>query len=213
MKKILNYLFAALLCTFPLTPASAATVAEEISRVAGEVANLELGFGRYILGKTLTDEQKKFAFKNPIEKALEGTYKFRDDEVYVVASRENDTVLGVYKVYHQASMDNIKDIVGTLMLEYGEPTAVAHEKLVYWSYNKSGKISQEDFDFSRQSGGMDSLAAVKFSSSEPIASGSAEGERQENAENQKPVEISAYVMITSDPLSKLFLANTAQGQK
>ena len=210
MKKILNYLMAALLCAFLQTTAAADDIIKEMDRVAGEVAALKLGFGSYILGTQLTEEQKKFALQQPTEKSLEGTYKFRDKEIFIIAAKKNDVVLGVYKHYPQATMATVKDIVGTLMFEYGEPTAVAHDKMVYWSYNSKGKISQADFDFSRQSGGMESLAAVKFSSSERIAD-PGEATDKENGDHQEPETISAYVMITSDPLSKLFLAHTTQG--
>lgn len=194
-------------------PASANTVVKEMNRIAGEVAALELGFGSYILGKPLTAEQKVFAQKHPVAKALKGTYKFQDEKIFVIAAKENDLVLGVYREYPDVSTDDLKGIVGTLMLEHGEPTAIAHEKLVYWSYGKNGKITQEDFDFARQSGGMKSLVAVKFSSSQEIGANedSVENPKDDRAKEQSP--ISAYVMITSDPLSKLFLANTKRDTK
>lgn len=176
------------------------TVDEEISRVAGEVAKLRLGFADYVLGKKLTKEQQQVAAQNPVEKALQGTYKFLDGEIYVIAANDNDIVLGVYKNYPEGSMEEIKKMVGALMFEYGEPTASAHDKMIYWTYDEHGKIDQESFDLQKDSGGAKSLATVKFSSSEMF---SAEL-KDENA------PISAYLMITSNPLSKLFLAKTKQ---
>ena len=174
------------------------TIEEEIDRVASEVAELELGFGDYVLGKTLTTDQKNTARQHPIKKSLRGTYKFQDGETFVIAANDDDIVLGVYRHYPESTMADIKKIVGGLMFEYGEPTATAHDKMIYWTYNEAGKIAQDAFEIEKDSGGAESLATIKFSSSELFS-----GEPKEEA-----VPISAYLMITSDPLSKLFLAQT-----
>lgn len=189
-----------LICLLSI-PAAASTVVKEIDRVASEVAVLELGFDSYVLGKPLTDRQKETAKKNPIKKVLKGTYKFKDREIFIIAAVKNDIVLGVYKEYPETSSQQLKNIIGTLMLEYGEPTATAHDKIIYWSYDKNGKIDQDTFDFARQSGGAKSVAAIKFSNSEIIAM---EDDGKDKTAEKKS---SAYLMITSDPLSKLFLAN------
>ncbi len=185
---------------FSVTSLTGASVEEEIDRVAGEVAKLELGFENYVLGKPLSDSQKRAATQNPIEKSLQGTYKFFDDGIYVIAADDNDVVLGVYKDYPEISTEEIKKMVGNLMFEYGEPTASAHDKMIYWTYDEKGKIGQDAFDASKESGGAESLATIKFSSSEMFS-----------AElKDKNTPISAYIMITSNPLSKLFLAKTQQ---
>lgn len=176
----------------------AASVEEEINRVAGQVAQLELGFSDYVLGKELTGTQKETAAINPIQKSLKGTYKFLDGEIYVVAANNSDIVIGMYKDYPESSMEEIKKMVGALMFEYGEPTTSAHDKMIYWTYDENGKIGQDTFDIQKDSGGSTALATIKFSSSEMF-----------NAElKEKDAPISAYLMITSDPLSKLFLAQS-----
>jgi len=182
------------------TPVSAAAVSEAVLRMAGEVAKLKIGMGEYILGENLTDNQKAIARSNPIEKSLPGTYKFRDKDIFIVAVSEEDISIGIYKVYPECTMDDIKKIVGNLMLDYGEPTTTAHDKIIYWNYNKKGKISRDVFDFEKTSG-IDPLGTIKFSSSEGI-------DAEQSAEN--PTPISAYLMITSDPLSKVFLADIKQ---
>ena len=205
MKNLLT-LFSALLLTITTAIwAHSTTVTEEFDRVSGEVAGLRLGFGDYHLGARLTDNQKAIAAKNPAEKTVKGTYKFKDGEVFVIASSVGDTVLGLYKEYPETTLITMKSVIATLMLEHGEPTAIAHDKLVYWSYDKNGKIDQDLFDFQRQNGGVKSLAAVKFSSSEPIVI-----EAENNEATAKEKQISAYVMITSDPMSKLFLVQNPQ---
>jgi hypothetical protein len=175
-------------------------VDEVIERIAGEVAKLELGFGDYVLGKPLSESQKAAAMQNPIKNSLKGTYKFLDADVYVIAANDKDIVLGVYKDYPETSMKDIKTMVGNLMFEYGEPTASAHDKMIYWTYDDKGKISQAAFDSSKDGAGNESLATIKFSSSELLSA--------EMKNVNRP--ISAYLMITSNPLSKLFLATTRQ---
>ena len=185
---------------FSVNSLTGTTVEEEIVRVAGEVAKLELGFGDYVLGKPLSASQKRAASQNPIEESLQGTYKFFVDGIYVIAANDNDVVLGVYKDYPEISMEEIKKMVGNLMFEYGEPTASAHDKMIYWTYDDKGKIGQDAFNASKDSGGAESLATIKFSSSEMFSA----------QLKDKTTPISAYLMITSNPLSKLFLAKTQQ---
>jgi hypothetical protein len=203
---VVTVLFIIVLFT---TPLMASNIDQELDRVAGEVAGLKLGFGEYILGSSLNDSQKELASQASVDKAMEGTYKFQDGELFVVASSENDTILGIYKQFPETTREQMKAIVGDLMLNYGEPTAMAHGKLVYWTYNTSGKISQDEFDFARQSGGAESLVTVKLSSSEAIFS---QDDQDAKAEADRTA-LSIYVMITSDPLSKLFLAKNSSSKK
>ncbi len=180
--------------------AEATTVEEEIIHVAAKVSRLELGFDDYILGSKLSDAQKAIVPENIVKDSLEGTYKFKKKEIFVVAAEDTDIILGVYKQFSDVTMAEIKTIISGLMLELGEPTASAHDKMIYWTYNDSGKIDQDSFEFGKENGGLPSLATVKFSSSERLGS---EASREGGP-------ISAYLMITSDPLSRLFLAKTRQ---
>lgn len=203
MRKNALYISVITLSLFLCGSAFATSVDEQIKIVADQVAELKLGFGEYILGSSLSDSQKHLSESTRLDKATKGTYKFKDEELFVVASQSDDTILGLYKEYPGADKEAVKTIIGELMLNHGEPTAMAHSKLVYWTYNTSGKISQDDFDFSRQSGGTDSLVTVKLSSSERIV-------MQEAEDKEEKFETSdMYVMITSDPLSKLFLAKNS----
>ena len=206
MKNIIFQLSIVALAVFLSNSAQTSTFAEELDTIAGKVATLELGFGEYVLGKQLTGSQKKAAEEHRVRKALEGTYKFTDGEIFVIASARNDTVIGIYKEYRDAPIDTIKAVIGSLMFEHGEPTAMAHNKMIYWTYNEAGKIEQDQFDFQRDKGGVKSLVTVKFSSTEPII-------EEKAAEEAGDRKLSAYVMITSDPLSKLFLAGTTREEQ
>jgi len=181
-------------------PAMAASIENQIDLIAKEAATLKLGFGHYILGMKLSEAQQEQARQHPMDKSLEGTYKFKDGEIFIVATAEDDIVLGVYKEYPEITMDEIKNIVGTMMLEHGEPTLSAHDKMIYWIFDENGKIERDTFAKSKDSESLESLATVKFSSSERIGS----------VPEKESEPISAYLMITSDPLSKLFLAKEKQ---
>lgn len=198
----MSLLFVVCLASF----SHAEKASSAIARIGGDVATLKLGFGDYILGKPLTTEQKDFSQKNSVEKSLKGTYKFQDGEVFVIAKNDDDMVIGIYKQYSGVTRDGVKVIVGDLMMQFDEPTTMAHDKLIYWAFDKSGRITQDSYDFAKQDGGSDIIATVKFQSTVSIFPDPDPKETQE--EKVLPVEENAdlYVMITSNPLSKIFLA-------
>jgi len=205
MKSTIALLFTLTTLLFHLTTSHATTVGQELIRVAEEVSTLELGFKDYVLGGALSADQKEAGLKHTEEKALAGTYKFKDGDVFVIASLENDTVLGMYKEFENVGPEELKSIIGRLMFEYGEPTLTAHDKLIYWTYNKGGKISQETFDIERSKGGTKILATIKFSSKDRFGKPPEEGSDGQST--------SAYLMISSDRMSQLFLARNQEAQK
>jgi hypothetical protein len=184
--------------------------ATEMKRIGEEVAALKLGLGDYFIGQILDAEKKELAKKNVIHKTINGTYKFQDGDVFVVAGKKTDMVIGIYKQNTEASREDVKKMVGELMMQFEEPTTMAHDKLIYWAFGKDGRISEDLFDQARGSGGEDVLATIKFSSSLPIAQDSAP-EKGEKDDAVKDDEISSiYVMINSLPLSKIFLSLNKQ---
>lgn len=115
------------------------------ANASSDVASLNIGLKGYILGKKLDKIQLEIAKKNAIKKAVEGTYKFSDGELFIIVSKTDDTVLVIYKNFDKIDNKKAKSILGDSVLNFGEPTAIAHDKLVYWSYDKSGKkISEEE---------------------------------------------------------------------
>ncbi len=179
-----------------------------MKRIGGEVATLSLGFNNYKLGENLTNEQKDFAKKNSISKSLEGTYKFQDGEVYIVAKADDDMIIGIYKQFESAPREVVKQVIGDLMLRFNEPTTMAHEKLIYWAYDKNGKVSQDMYDFSKQEGESTIIATVKLQSSISIfPDPNPQDKNADKAKTQIEKEkADLYVIITSNPLSKIFLA-------
>jgi hypothetical protein len=214
MRKI--FLSLGLLLTLIIThSALAGTGAVELKKLSIEVAALELGFKDYILGGTLTPQQKEIAQNNNISKTLKGTYKFQDGDIYVVAKTDDDTVLGIYKNFPQASREDVKIVVGDMMMRFTEPTTMAHDKLIYWAFSKDGKISGDEYGFSKSTGDTDMIATVKLQSSVPILPDPEKSEKKEGEGDDFKKEIEAaggslYIIISSNPMSKIFLANNKQ---
>ena len=68
----------------------------ELKRIGEEVAALQLGLGDYFIGQILDAEKRELAKKNVIHKTIDGTYKFQDGDVFVVAGQKTDMVIGIY---------------------------------------------------------------------------------------------------------------------
>ncbi len=206
MRKLSTLFFVFLFFFLQIAILHSATATEEMRRLAGEVAALKLGFGDYILGGTLTGKQREIAKQNGIPKTLEGTIKFSDGDIHVIAKSDDGMILGIYKEYADATRADVKNMVGELMMQFEEPTTMAHDKLLYWAFDKNGKIQEDEYDFSKQTGETEMIATVKFQSSQPIRP-DAPPEKEEKKEKEVADEKSSiYVIISSNPLSQIFLA-------
>jgi len=205
MKNVYLLLLSLLITLTPASQLLAEDGTTAMKRLADQISELQLGFGDYFLGQTLTAQQKDTANTNAIEKTIKGSYKFEDNGIFVVASKADDTVIGLYKENPTASQQDMKNMVGELMMQFEEPTKMAHDKLIYWAFNKDGIISQELFDMEKSTD-SEILATIKFSSDQPIQPSTPpkEGEEQQAKEAAQPASI--YALITSDQLSKIFLA-------
>jgi len=174
-----------------------AYTSERTNNLTAKVASLELGMDDYTIGKKLSSLQKKIASENISNDAYEGTYKFKDGELFIIAAQNDDTILAVYQRNDEANMDQAKLMVSSLMLVYGEPTTMAHDKLIYWAYGGAGKISEETYNKHRENNEtMEILATVKFNSSFEIT-------------GENPVQEETginYFIISSDPLTQEFIS-------
>ncbi|HHB77088.1 MAG TPA: hypothetical protein ENK84_11200 [Desulfobulbus sp.] len=181
---------------------------------AADVAQLNLGLQGYSIGKKLTRAQKKTAGENPVPKAYAGTYKFVDQDLVVVVEKKTDTVLAMYKRIPRADKKQLKAMVADLMDRFGLPTAMAHEKIVYWAYNRHGAVSEDDFERAKknkQIPGLGIIATVKLNSEIAITpdKGKDQGNNKASRSSavQQPETGTVYFIVTSDPLVKAFLAN------
>ncbi|MCL7489038.1 MAG: hypothetical protein M8357_12800 [Desulfobulbaceae bacterium] len=188
-----------ILTFFTLLAATRNTYATEgTADLASQVTALELGMNGYTIGAELTAEQKKIAAAHPLDNAFAGTYKFIDNELVVVVADANNTVLALYQRQEGADVAQARKMVSALMGQYGDPTAMAHDKLIYWAYKREGKISEEEYNQSKEKPEKFSvLATVKFSSEFPITEEIQEGEG----------DGTIYFIVSSDRLTEEFTKN------
>ncbi len=190
------------------------TMAGTGEKLAADVAQLNFGLQGYCIGNKLTTAQKKTAKAHPGQKVYAGTYKFVDQDLFVVVEKKSDTVLALYKRVPRADKKQLKAMVAALMDRFGLPTAMAHEKIIYWAYNRHGVISEETFERAKknkQIPGLGIIATVKLNSEMEIMPDNGKKQKQGDKTSQSTAVQPAatgtiYFIVTSDPLIKAFLA-------
>jgi hypothetical protein len=194
MKTVSILIVAAVIAAAILSVAAACSSrADEFTDLYTRVEKLNIRRNDYTLGKVLTDKQKQTARHNAQEKAVAGTYKFKDNDLYVVADKATDRVLILYERYELASEKKIRELVGTLFFDFGDPTVMAHDKTIYWAFDEKGSISEEQYRQAKANREpLKTLATVKLDSSREIMGDSAPQE-----------EGSVYYIVSSEPILKL----------
>jgi hypothetical protein len=188
--KILSVITAAVILS---ATAACSQQADEFTDLFNRVEELNIGRNDYTLAKALTDKQKETAQHHAVESTSPGTYKFKDNNLFVVVDKTTDRVLILYERYEPASRKNIQELVGTLFFDFGDPTVMAHDKTIYWAFDEKGKISEEYYRAAKQKKQLlKTLATVKLNSSKKIMNSSDPGQGG-----------SVYYIISSDPILKL----------
>lgn len=206
-KGISLLIFLLLLSTAFISSNTAAQASPPATALATTVKNLKLGFGDYTIGSILTSDQVAAAQNNLQEKAYEGTYKFKDNDIFVVAEKSSNMILAVYQSQENVDREQMKKIIAMLMTNFGEPTTMAHDKLVYWAYEKEGKISEETYNDSKKTGILDVVATVKMNSSIEVFGDIAQEENTDTEEKaaQESAVGTVYTLISSQPLLEGFI--------
>jgi hypothetical protein len=159
-----------------------------------QVEKLKIERNGYLLGAVLTPSQMATAAAFPVDATAKNTFKFHDKNLYIVAHKPSNRVLVLYEKIEQATREKIQDLMGDLYLNFDAPTVMAHDKVVYWAYGETGKISSETFDAAKnESKKLDILATVKCISDVSIM------EKTENPEIG-----TVYYIISSDPILRFF---------
>ena len=165
----------------------------ELTDLLDRVAVLNIGRNGYILGKALTDAQKDTARRDSVEIENSNLSKFRDGDLYIVTEKTTDRVIIMYEQYDETSRKEIRELVGTLFLDFGEPTVFTHDKVIYWAWGQNGKFSSEAFKTAKKKQQpLKILVTVKLNSSLKIM-----GAR----EDKEPGSV--YYIVSSDPALKL----------
>ncbi len=169
-----------------------------ISRLYSEIESLGLSKRGYILAAELTKLQKKIANENMLESSTQGTFKFKDNELTIVADIKTDRVLLIMESIDDASQPTVQTLVGSLFMAYDEPTVLAHDKIVYWAYGTKGKVSSLDFESAKEKQeNLRIIATVKLQSEINIM-GKEEASTEQLTGN-------VYYIISSEALLKYFL--------
>lgn len=173
--------------------AACSSRADEFADLFSRVEKLNIRRNDYTLGKVLTDKQKQTAQDNVQEKVGPGTYKFKDNHLYIVADKATDRVLILYERYEPVSGKKIRELVGALFFDFGDPTVMAHDKTIYWAFDEKGKISEEQYREAKATKmPLKTLATVKLDSSHKIMDSSDPGEGS-----------SVYYIVSSEPILRL----------
>lgn len=169
------------------------TSPNKLTALFDRVAVLNIGRNGYTLGKALTDAQKDTARHHPVEIDNPNLYKFKDGGLYIVAEKTTDRVIIMYEQYDEASRKEIRELVGTLFLDFGEPTVFTHDKVIYWAWGQNGKFSGEAFKTAKKKQQpLKILVTVKLNSSLIIMGA------KEDKETGR-----VYYIVSSDPALKL----------
>ncbi len=176
-----------------LLPFSSACSSNKLSDLLAQVETLNISRGGYTLGRGLSDGQRATALKHPVEAANPWTFKFKDGDLYVVADKATDRVVILYERYEATTIKKVRALVGSLYLDFGDPTVMAHDKIVYWAFSPKGKLTREQYEKAKQTDGqLNILATVKLNSSMKIM-----GDSTQSGES------SVYYIISSEPALKL----------
>ncbi len=206
MKKMKKILAVLVLVLWPALFCAAGIEARAADTLLDDVVSLKLGMNGYLIGSRLDAAAKEIAAKNPVDGAYEGTYKFRDKELNVVVDSKTDRILALYKQQKDVGRDQLKATVVELMGQFNEPTTMAHDKILYWAFNKHGAVTEEDFNKAKkvkQTAGLDIIATVKLNSEMEISPDAKDGE-ETAGEGEKTGSV--YFIITSDPLVQQFIS-------
>lgn len=165
------------------------------------VSELKVSYNGYVIGGVLSEEQVLFAKRNLVKNGYPGTYKFRDEtSTHVVVSQQSNMVLAVYREADGVDAEAVKGMLAELMSNFGDPSALAHDKIIYWVFGSKGKVNEEEFNRAKQAGSLDALVTVKLNSSE---------EFEAMANGEKEIA-NIYFLVSSQPILQEFIAGTDQ---
>jgi len=195
MKAILSIFIT----VFLIVVAACSPKADEVTELFNRVEILKIQRLDYTLAKALTAKQKETARRNAIEAPSPGTYKFNDSDLFVVVDIATDRVLILFERYEPIGREKIRELVGNLFFDFGDPTVMAHEKTIYWVFDEKGKISEENYRKAKKEGKLlNTLATVKLDSSHKILDKSG-----------PVVNGNVYYIISSEPILKLHQAQNS----
>ncbi|MEA2028412.1 MAG: hypothetical protein U9N49_05505 [Campylobacterota bacterium] len=191
-----------------------------------DVEKINKGLDGYIIGKVLSIDQMHIMDKKGLKSDNPNVGKFLASDTLLIAyNSKNHRVLAINKRYNKVEQVAVKSLIGNLIHDHDEPTAMAHDKMIYWIYDDKGKkLSQEDLKIWKKSlkeekpkaksladfvqKGIDSNASktsnkpqdkkeVKFN---PYLSVKLSSDQPIMTKQKEPKPANVYLMISSDKL-------------
>ena len=127
-----------------------------------DVANLKVGLGNYYIGQVVP----KIDSKKTIPTNMAGTIKFKDGDLNVVLRERDKRVIIIYKRFPKTDREKLEITISKLIVQFGNPTAISHSKILYWAFNRATKITENMFndfkDKSAKQGVNKKLSLVDF---------------------------------------------------
>lgn len=186
--------------------AGAGRIPDELIR---DLQKLNLGKNEYKLGFPLTSAQLKTARENALPQTVEGTFRFKDGDLQVVAETDTNLVILISEYHDNWKKGAIKKLISEFTLEYGLPTTTAHGQTIYWFFSADGELLDEDNyrKYVEMAGKNAVIAAIKLKTSSFLESskglGGAAASGTDDARDDQPD--SGYYLIYSNPLLELFV--------
>lgn len=111
-----------------------------------DVASINKGVDGYIVGKALNQEQQKLLETKGLKSDNPNVKKFlATDDLLIAINAKNLKVLAINKRFQQIKQDEVQSLIGGMIHDHEEPTAMAHDKMLYWIYDHKGvKFSEDD---------------------------------------------------------------------
>lgn len=193
------------------------TVAQANNDLYKTIESINKGLDGYIVGKELTSAQKELAQKNILQSTNPHIKRFLANKSLLIAiNAQNNKVLAINKKLSNLKKENIKALIAEYIHKFDEPTAMAHDKMIYWVYNKDGiKIHEDDLkqykDTLKVKAKAVSLAqAVNTKTKKvdfnPYVSIKLTSDQGLMSQPKEEVISNAYIMISSDKLISSILA-------
>jgi len=158
------------------------------------ISALDIQCQDYALCAPLSKKQQAYALKHLEKTNSEKIYRFRDNNLNIVADKETHRVLVMFQQFKKVGQQAVQDLLGHLFITYGDPTVSAHDKLVYWAWGEKEKFTADQYKAARENQRqLKIIATVKLNSEVNI---------MEKGKGQARGDL--YYIISSDPLLRFF---------
>lgn len=129
-----------------LSSIGATVLSANVNDLYTKIANMKKGTDGYIIGKVLTKEQEAKVEANMIKSSYPKIINFLDGKDLLISiNKKNKRVLIINKRYQNMDQASIKGMLGNMIHDFDEPTAMAHDKMVYWVFDENGdKLTEDD---------------------------------------------------------------------